>query len=310
MSRQSQSNAPVGRRVVVLLLALGGLSCAESDKKKWDDIFRGRGPSLFSGASETEEWTIECNEYKGPGHRQMADKMATSLKQVPDLKGRDVWVEHLPSSSRVFCGSYHLRYRQASVDNETRLRGDLQIDLNDKIKGDLAMVRSLSFGNMHPFFSARPIPRPIPDCGPPEWDLRNAKGAYTLNVGVTYATPTLHNYKEAAVEWVKDLRSRGHEAYYYHDPVQPRSSVCIGTFGEDALIVLPGGRMKLGDSVQRLRAREEFRWNLENGVKTFRSVSNFKGETKRLANESFLAKIPQESTGESAATASKSQNRP
>jgi hypothetical protein len=87
--------------------------------------------------------------------------------------------------------------------------------------------------------------------------LRNAKGVYSLNIGVTYNTPTLHNHKQAAVEWVKALREQNFEAYYYHVPDGTKSSICVGTFGEDALVTYAdGGGLQPGG--QRLAERGGF----------------------------------------------------
>src|SRR5262249_18469567 len=163
--------------------------------------------------------------------------------------------------SRVYCGSYMLKYSAPKPSSQGKPGAEPEIQLNDAIRGDLDLIRGLAVGDKYPFFSARVRPKPIPDEGPPEWDLRNAKCVYTLNVGVTKATPTMENYKEAAVEWVKDLRERGFEAYYYHSPERPLSSVCVGTFSEDALIVEPDGHRHYSDAVESLRAKEEFKYN-------------------------------------------------
>ena len=140
-----------------------------------------------------------------------------------------------------------------------------------------------------------------PDVGPPEWDIRNASGVYTLNVGITYSTQTLKNYKQAAIEWVKDLRNRGYEAYYYHDPDKPQTSICVGSFGEDAVRIQkwvePNGEARVRrvytPDVESLQRKEEFRFNLENGARIFRSSRDPKtGAMARMPNKSFLVKIP------------------
>jgi len=277
------------------------VGCGEGDQKRWDDFWSVKkqpGVSLLGRrAGDAEVWTIECNEYRGANCKQMADNMATALKKVREMRGREIWVQHEGDFSRIFCGEYKLKFGTpksgGSGPARSRAPAEPEIQLNDDIKRDLEMVRGLAVGDKYPFFSARPIPKPLPDVGPSEWDLRNAKGVYTLNVGVTYNTPTLHNYKEAAVEWVKDLRQRGYPAYYYHNPVKPRSSICVGTFGEDALIAGPDGHKRCSDAVTDLRNREELRWNLENGARTYRAATGPDGTHARMANESFLVKIPQ-----------------
>ena len=285
------------RTTIVILVVLAGLpcGCSTAEREEWDRFWSKPLFGRSSGSGETEPWTIECNAYEGPNHRAMADRMATLLKEVPELPSDDIWVEHSEKESRVFCGVYQLRYAKAATDGDDRLEGDVIIQLNDQIKRDLAFVRQLALGEEHPFFSARPIRKRVPDVGQPQWDLRNAKGVYTLNVGVTYPSATLHNYKEAAVDWVRDLRERGYEAYYYHDPDKPRTSICVGTFGEDAFQRDSQGRKGYGPAVKALQSKDQFQYNLENGHKVFKvAVNPETNRQERIPNYSFLVRIPRQ----------------
>ncbi len=279
--------------LLAMVIALQFCGCSDADKKKWDDFWamEGRGPFGSRQAGDEEAWTIECNTYLSENHAKAADSMATALKRVPELRSESVWVEHGPKRSTVFYGEYPLKYVQAQVASESHAEGDLIIKLSDEIKSDLDFIRKLAMGDKYPFFSARPIPKPLADVGPPEWDIRNARGIYTLNVGVTYNTETLHNYKEAAIEWVRDLRSRGHEAYYYHDPDRPQTSICVGTFGEEALTDTGGGRSGYSEAVKALQQKEEFKYNLENGHIMYRIANDEHGQRVRMPNWSFIVKI-------------------
>lgn len=267
----------------------------EENVKKWDDFWGGKGSGggLFQRHSgDTEVWTIECAIFNGTQHDQTAEALATAMKKVRQLRADKVRVEEKAGESRIYYGEYSLKYAEAKVASAEHAKGDIYIVLNDAIKKDLEFVKTLALGEKYPFFSARPIPKPEEDTGPPEWDLRTAKGVYTLNVGVTYPTPELHNYKQAAVEWVKALRDEGYEAYYYHSPDQARSSICVGTFGDDALVQTPKGS-RYSDAVHALRGKADFRYNLENGQPVYRVLRNEKtGEAARAPNESFLVKIP------------------
>lgn len=249
------------------------------------------------GTGEYENWTIECGAYEGAERREVADRMASLLRDVPEVDKEAISVEHGEDRSRVLYGSYELEY---SVSQKG---GRPTIELGEEIKGDTDFIRKLAVGEQYPFLQARAIEKPQPVSGPPEWDLRNARGVYTLHVGVTYATPNLQEYKQAALEWVKVLRQEGHEAYYYHAPDEPRVSICIGTFGEDAVKqqkqVNPVTNNEESvpvytQQVNDLRARDEsFQYNLENGHIIHRHVMN--PETKRtekIPNLSFLVKIP------------------
>ncbi len=253
-------------------------------------------------ARRTEEWTIECNAYEGPNRREISERMGALLRRLGELDARQVFVQHGERASRVYYGAYALKYAEARVEDDNRVQGDVLPQFTDQINRDLSFIRSLSLDGQYPFFSARRIPRPIPDEGPPEWNLRNAKGVYTLHVGVTYSTPGLQNYKQAAVEWVRDLRNRGYEAYYYHDPDKPQSDICVGTFGESAVTVHQIAKSRdevevkteYSPEVTALQSKEELCWNLENGVKVFRSARDPRtGAVARMPNKSFLVRIPQ-----------------
>ena len=285
---------------IVIGFSLSIFGCGEQEKQKWDDFWQ-KGSLVGIGgghrAGDVETWTIECNEYRGEKHAETADALASSLKRVSGLRPDLVTVQHDNDRSRVFYGSYELKYVEAKVDGERYAQGDVIIDISSEVKTDLDFIRKLAIGDQYPFFLARPIPQPRPDVGPEEWDLRNARGLYTLHVGVTYPTPSLHDYKAAAVEWVKDLRGRGHEAYYYHDPDKAETSICVGTFGDDALVDTGDGRTGYSPAVKALRGKEELKYNLENGHIVQRIATDENGKQVKMPNWSFLVKIPRQGEG-------------
>ena len=284
--------------IIVCLLLACATGCTEADIDRWNQSTQWMRTGA-AGSGET--WTIECNAYEGPGHKKMAIRMAKLLGAVPELSGDRIRVEHDTGESRVYYGRYKLHYVEAKVEKSSGARGDMIVELNDEIKKDLRFIKQLSLGSDYPFFSARVMQENPPDVGPHEWDLRNASGVYTLNVGVTYSTRTMKKYKQAAIEWVRDLRNRGYEAYYYHDPDKPQTSICVGSFGEEAVRIQkwvePNGEARVRRTytpdVVSLQQKEEFRFNLENGAKVFRSSRDPKtGAMARMPNKSFLVKIP------------------
>ncbi|RIK64534.1 MAG: hypothetical protein DCC65_13970 [Planctomycetota bacterium] len=297
---QKQSAPRRARRVVavccVAAVAAPFLTgCSQADMQRWNNLFKKRPQSVARGTKigQKENWTIECNEFLGPNHIETADTVATALKRVQGINPDLVRVEHRDDRSKVYYGTYELEYVQAKVEGFSSAEGDVVIQLSDEIKADMEFIRKLAMGNKHPFMQARAIQEPSPDVGPPELDLRSASGLYTLHVGVTYATPTLHDYKYAAIEWVKDLRSRGYQAYYYHDPEKPQTSICVGTFGPEALEDTGGGRSGYSGVVRALREKEELKYNLENGHIVYRIATDEKGKKVKIPNWSFLVKIPQ-----------------
>src|SRR5215470_10368446 len=242
-------------RVFALLLILAGCN---DGWKSWKGSTGGKsasGSSWFGSSSGGEEWTIECGIYSTDEHRRVADELAGGLKAVKELNVDAVNVAHDDAQSIVYYGSY-------------RLRRDSQTDMilfSDEINKDLRFIRSLSpVQGQYPFLTARPVPKQAkaqgPAAGPPEWNLANAKGVYTLQVGVTYNTAGFNERVEAAVEWVRDLRSRDYEAYYYHDA--SRSLITVGSFDESAVTPGPEGRPQYSEAVRALRSKEEFAYNL------------------------------------------------
>ena len=80
------------------------------------------------------------------------------------------------------------------------------------------------------YFQALVVPLPSGQVGPPEWNLQNAPGVYSVLVAVFYDVPRDEyvGRKEFAVEYCKQLRQKGNEAYYHHGP--NRSGVMVGSF--------------------------------------------------------------------------------
>jgi len=225
-----------------------------------------------------EAWTIECGIFDTEEHVQLSDELAAALKNVKELKPDAVRVDHREAKSIIYYGNYALR-RDPRTDN---------VVFSNEVNNDARFIRTLSpVAGQYPFLAARPVPQVQADAtAPPEWDLRNSDAIYTLQVGVTYNTATFNERVLAAVEWARDLRSRGYEAYYYHDV--SRSIVTIGAFDESAVTTGPDGRPQYSQQVRDLRAIEEFSYNLENGMKTF----TVQPDGTKSPNQSFLVRIP------------------
>lgn len=256
--------------VVLVAASLAGCGGPEA----WSP---GRG---HAGASPGREvWTIDCGVFDGPNHRKLADELAEALRRVRGLRVDQVTVNHEAERSIIYYGAYDLGYDSTGES----------VVFSDRIREDLKLVRSLSLGpDQFPFLTARAVPRPSDDLGPPEWNLESAHGAYTLQVGYTHNTATFHERKRAAVDWVRDLRNRHYEAYYYHSPGKPMSIVTVGTFDESAVENTGPGQQRYSQTVRDLQAREELGFNLDNGQKVFR----INEEGKKVSVASFLVRIP------------------
>jgi hypothetical protein len=216
--------------------------------------------SLFdSGNADKETWTIRCFQATGPQHTRLAAKLADVLRQDPGLDPQSVRLVSERDSTKVYYGRY-----KKKTSRET---GDLEFP--PAYRRDIATIRQIRV-NGRPLFSL-PTPELIGGTSPTNesigtWDVRNAPGPYTLQIAVFYNTPTFHQRKKAAEQYVQLLRSEGFHAYFYHE--QGRSFVFVGDFAESDIVQTPQGP-RFGPRVEKLIAQreEEFRYMLENGHK-------------------------------------------
>jgi hypothetical protein len=98
-------------------------------------------------------------------------------------------------------------------------------------EGDLRRAKSFRTRvGIQAFPAADIVPIPGTDIGPPEMNLANAKGVYTVLIATFHDVPERRRF---AVDNCKDLRQKGEEAYYYHTSTQ--SIVTIGSFDASAV---------------------------------------------------------------------------
>lgn len=82
---------------------------------------------------------------------------------------------------------------------------------------------------------------PGKDVGPEEWNLRSKSGPYHLVIA-SFADDPARNYvgrKNFAVDYCRQLRQGGYEAYFFHTPGV--SYVVLGNFGPDAVTFTASG---------------------------------------------------------------------
>jgi hypothetical protein len=288
------SRALTGWRTSCLALLAGGVfvtvagpGCmreGSSGEKRWDP------GSVFSGGGAKpsgEEWTILCIESREANRARTVELLLGALRQVNGIDARKARASNDEGVSRIWYGSY---YRK--VDAQTQRES-----FGPQAQQDLQLIRSLATGSAYPFAAARFVPVPTPDPGKPEWDVRRCPGAYTLHIGVFYDTPTFTQHKQAAVEWVEQLRAEGHEAWYFHGV--GRSSVMVGSFSPQDVTrdSKPPGQVGVqtpahySERVQLLRKQEQFKYNLENGHKVKRRIATLDGP-REVYQESFMIPVP------------------
>lgn len=109
------------------------------------------------------------------------------------------------------------------------------------------------------------VPLPGSDPGPPEWNLKNCKGWFTLQIAVFYDVPE-SNYtgrRRRAVEYCQRLRKADYDAFYYHGV--SRSSVAIGCFDKDAVRRDRDYKLVVDPRIKKLQSKDEFPYMAING---------------------------------------------
>jgi len=259
---------------------LAGCAAAARDQRPGGRMLR---LALPMRGGYAPEYTILCMEARGPEGARMVELMAKGLKNLRGLDPNLVRVERKGDTARLYYG----RYRGVP---------DKRIDQfvpPPKAREDMRLIRNLASGTARPFLFATIVEIPPPDVGPPEWDLRNAPGVYTLQICYCIDKPGWPNRKEVAVAICKALREEGEEAWYWHGP--KASVVTVGHFDESAIVRMPDGTIRYSDEVHALQnKREEFKYNTENGQIVYRIIGG-----RRIAAPSVLIEIPRNGSDQS-----------
>jgi hypothetical protein len=163
-------------------------------------------------------YTIYCTAFGGPMHVQEA---TDAKNKIASATKKDGWyVVHENDQSLLYYG-YYKTFEEKDDAKEAK-----------RFHNDLAYIRGLTDRMMtRPFEHAQPVPLNAPDpAAPPEWNLANAKGYWTLQIAAYKDSP---ERKQAAVDAVRGLRAAGENAYFYHG--ETVSSVCIGAWPKEAI---------------------------------------------------------------------------
>ncbi|MEZ0266304.1 MAG: hypothetical protein ACAI43_16360 [Phycisphaerae bacterium] len=268
------------------------------------------------------EWTLVCISLTSPDRFQRMDQMKAYLSARTPLK--NWYVLHDDAKSTLFHGFY------SSISAKDPAGRQAQAD-----RTAIADWADPGLGGEKPFTQVMftRIAEPEPPA-PAEWRLSNApnNGYWSLQVAAFQGNA---KRKEAAVEAVREARSRGVEAYYYHGPTI--SSVCVGAWPanaikeqeadggkaiinqEDALLVANGplpkrfaeARIKNSDGqrIQTLTERVEiqdksllaamrdFPHHYVNYERIKHDAKNADATMTKVYAPSFLVIIPREATG-------------
>lgn len=199
-------NTPLQKLMgALMLLALAG--CASTQRP-------GPATAPISSASQVipanAQWTIVCRTFTGEEHHVLASQIK---QQMLDSGLDGAYILEAADQSTLYYGYYANRA-------DPRVRADIE-----------RLVKWTDMGGEHPF----PHPLlveldPKDPAAPPQWDLRNAKGYWSLEIAAYRDSP---QRKQAAVDSVRAAREQGIQAYYYQG--ETISSVCIGAWPRDAL---------------------------------------------------------------------------
>lgn len=248
------------------------------------------------GITPEGTWAIRCITRVGPEQYSEAQQFAESLRRVDELDPKQVRVYTDTDGGHVYYGSFRRSFNQMTQAEEFK---------PDPTPA-LRLIRSLSYdgGRSFPFSGAILEEIPTEDVGPAQWDLTDVDGYWTLQVAVFYNTAEMTRRRQAAVEYCRELRLRGYEAYYYHS--MSKSVVTLGaypewvvTFREETPVSLTGRPAQKRTVVEindpgLLKLQREFPDNLENGARMLEKTLNPRtNQIERIARPSFMAKLPQ-----------------
>jgi len=173
-----------------------------------------------------DEFSILLASFSGPDHRNQVRQYKTFCERMTGWS--DLWVRDEEEGSELLWGQY---------------------GSPEEARSNLKRAKEFRSNAGQPIFAgAVVVPIAGESIGPPEWDLAGADGTYSVMVAVFYnvpeANPPYIGRKKFAVQYCRQLRGRGEEAFYYHGTV--RSAVTVGLFGPSAVErVRDGAKVRL-----------------------------------------------------------------
>jgi len=254
---------------VALLCLAGALAgCPNGGGGNW----RGRSDALAEGE---EGFTILLHAFSGTKHVLTAKYYKEQTEK--HTAWRELYVLHKADHSALYWGKY-------------RTIGGAQRNLKS------AKTYKTAQG-IQPFVRAIIMPLPGKSPGRPEWEMKNAKGTYTVLVAVFYNVPEddFHERKRGAALYCEQLRSKGEEAYYKHDPNQ--SIVTIGSFAPEAIGYKgtgPNRKAFIRDAkIKDIRKRHPHA-AVNGNQEIVRGINPETGKPEKRIRETYVIRIPKE----------------
>lgn len=172
-------------------------------------------PGPLSNLTAQDEYTILLVTFKSSDHVSRALFYKDQVEKT--CQWEDLYIVHKQGQSELYWGKY--RTQDAAKNNWRTAK----------------QIKTSNVGLLFP--RAMIVPIAGKEMGPPEYDLSNAKGYWTVLVAIFTDDPKSNvvgrKRMKAAVEYCKWLRDRGFEAYYSHN--LGRSQVTVGSFPDSAI---------------------------------------------------------------------------
>lgn len=291
------------RTLSIVLLGMLLAGCANQNGSLYSSSGDSGGFGGSGGDEPEDLWAVRCIAFNGPDQARRAENAARQLKAVRGLRADRVQVRAVTGQTVVFYGRYVRAFEEGT--GKEKFEPDPQPDLT--LIRDLSMpVKDSLTGReqiIWPFRLAALGPLPAKPSSHPEWQLVNAPGYWSLQVGVFYNTETMQQRRFAAEEYCRLLREEGEEAWFDHGPVN--SSVCIGSFPREAIQSFTRKHPLTGVSEVSARIVDEkmlavakrFPHNTHNGSIFYEITADpATGGKKRDPHPSFAVRIPKPAT--------------
>ncbi len=240
------------------------------------------GPLIpFASRSGDEQFTILLSTFSGFEHAQQANQFLQSAQRMTGWES--LHVRHTSEGSQLLWGKH------------SSIKG---------AQNDLARAKAFrTASGQSAFATAIIVPiaggKPV---GPSQWDLQGARGSYTVMVAVFYNVSEAGyvGRKKFAVDYCKQLRDKGEQAYYYHGPI--RSAVTVGLFGPSAVQKVTEGQkvQAVTRDPQIRRIVERFKYLAVNGrQETVKILNPATGKRESTPQRPRVISVPQKKdTGE------------
>jgi hypothetical protein len=217
-------------------------------------------------------------------HAQHGQMIKTATEE--EAGWEDIYLVHEESATKVFRGPYESKSQAERAMKTTRKHYDA--------------------GGVPPFLRATVVYLPPDDLGPKQWRLINKTEnvRYTLLVAEYFNEGGFEEREQYAIDYCRELREKGHEAFYFHDA--SRSYVTVGDFPEEAYqlrFVEATRDNRTGETVpvakqvitdRKLDAlTKDFPNRAINGQLVYRVETDIRtGEKIKRPEESYITEIP------------------